>query len=252
MQNMKVALITGAAGGMGCATAITLAARGYRIAAIDQSGTQLSALAGRIESAGGICLPLEADVTDAADVEESVSRVVETFGGVDVLATFAGIIRMRRLVNTSLEEFDQMINVNLRGTFLMMKAVIPHMIRQESGVIVTVASVSAHKGYAYHAAYSASKAGVLRLTEAAADELRSHNIRAVAVCPSGVATDLFGEKMRELDRSKWLQPQDIADLVAYLVSNEARGITGVCVDIRGLHVVSVDEVRPYLDLGEED
>lgn len=248
MPTDKVALVTGSSRGIGRATARTLAAEGYRIAAMARSGDQLESLVCEIETAGGVCLPLKVDITEPEQVECGVARTLEAFGRLDVMANVAGIILLRTLTNTSLEAFDRILNVNLRGAFIMMKAVVPHMIDQRRGSIVNVSSVSAHLGYSHHAAYSASKAGVLRLTETTAEELRDHDIRVNAVCPSGVATDLFGKDLRKLDRSRWLQPEDVADVIAFLVSDKARGITGACVDIKGMYVVSVDEVRPYLDL----
>jgi len=251
MSLKKVALITGAAHGIGKAAAETLSRRGCSLALFDRDESKLLEVAQDIKRTGVDCLPIQVDITDAGQIEVGVVQVIEHYGRIDVLANIAGMIVLRTLLRTTLEQFEQVINVNLRGTFLMMKAVLPQMVKQGSGNIVNISSVSGHQGYTHHAAYSAAKAGVLRLTEAAADELREYNIRVNAVCPSGVATDLFGKELRKLDRSKWLQPQDIADVIAYLVSDEARGITGTAVDVRGMYVVSVEEVRPYLDLGDE-
>ena len=251
MSLKKVALITGAADGIGKATAETLSRRDFSLALLDRDESKLWLVGRHIQETGVDCLPIQVDITDPAQIDAGVAQVLEHFGRIDVLANVAGVIVLRTLLQTTLEQFDWVIDVNLRGTFLMMKAVLPQMIQQGSGNIVNISSVSGHEGYTHHAVYSASKAGVLRLTEAAADELRENNIRVNAICPSGVATDLFGKELRKLDRSKWLQPQDNANVIAYLVSDEAGGITGAAVDVKGMYVVSVDEVRPYLDLGDE-
>ncbi|MDD1707527.1 MAG: SDR family oxidoreductase, partial [Methanoregulaceae archaeon] len=114
------------------------------------------------------------------------------------------------------------------------------------------ASVSAHSGYSHHASYSAAKAGVLRLTEAAADELRSYNIHINAICPRGIATGFFGPKIRQVNQTKWIQPDEVADVIIFLTSDEAHGITGSSIDINGMYLVTPEEVRPYLDLGENE
>lgn len=252
MMSERVSLVTGAAKGVGKATALKMAERGDKLAIFDRDMVELLETSKEIEKRGGICKAWNVDVVDPVQVSTSVAEVIHTYGRIDVVANIAGIIILRAFINTSLEEFEKVLDVNLRGTFLMMKAVLPQMMKQLSGSVINVASVSAHSGYSHHAAYSTSKAGVLRLTEAAADELRSYNIHINAVCPRGIATGFFGPKMRQLDQTKWIQPEEVADVIVFLASYEARGITGSSVDINGMYLVSPEEVRPYLELGENE
>ena len=252
MVNERVSLITGAAKGVGKATALKLAERGDKLAIFDLDMVGLLETSKEIEKMGGICKCWEVDIINPTNVSNSVAEVIQAFGRIDVLANIAGIIILRTFINTSLEQFEKIVDVNMRGTFLMMKAVLPHMMKQRKGSIINVASVSAHSGYSHHASYSAAKAGVLRLTEAAADELRSFNIHINAVCPRGIATSFFGPKIAQVDQTKWIQPEEVADVIVFLASNEARAVTGSFLDINGMYLVSPEEVKPYLELGENE
>jgi 3-oxoacyl-[acyl-carrier protein] reductase len=252
MVSKRVSLVTGAAKGVGKATALKMAQRGDKLAIFDRDMVELLETSKEIEKRGGICKAWHVDIVDPVQVSTTVAEVIHTYGRIDVLANIAGIIIFRTFINTSLEEFEKVLDVNLRGTFLMMKAVLPQMMKQQSGYVINVASVSAYSGYSHHAAYSASKAGVLRLTEAAADELRSYNLHINAVCPMGIATGLFGPRISQLDQTKWIQPEEVADVIVFLSSDEARGMTGTSVDINGMYKVSVEDVMPYLDLGENE
>lgn len=248
----RISLVTGAAKGVGKATALKMAERGDKVAIFDLDMINLLETSKEIEKRGGICKAWQVDIVDSLQVSTTVAEVIQEFGRIDVLANIAGMIILRTFINTSLEEFEKILDINLRGTFLMMKAVLPQMIRQRSGSVVNVASVSAHSGYSHHASYSASKAGVLRLTEAAADELRSYNIRINAISPRGIATGFFGPKMSQVDQSKWIQPEEVADVIVFLASNEARAVTGSSLDINGMYLVSPEEVKRFLELGENE
>ncbi len=252
MMSGRVSLITGGAKGVGKATALKMAERGDTLAIFDLDKVGLTATTKEIEKRGGICKAWPVDVADSEQVSTAVAEVIQAYGRIDVLANIAGMIILRTFINTSLEDFEKTLDVNLRGTFLMMKAVLPLMVKQRTGYVVNVASVSAHSGYSHHAAYSVSKAGVLRLTEAAADELRDFNIHINAVCPRGIATSFFGPKMAKLDQSKWIQPEDVADAIVFLASDQARAVTGSFLDINGMYLVSPEEVKPYLELGDDE
>ncbi len=252
MINERVSLVTGAAKGVGKVTALKMAKRGDIVAILDQDEVALRETATEIQEMGGSCKAWHTDIVNYDQVFKSVSEVVDTFGRIDVLANIAGMIILRTFIQTTVEEFDKVLNVNLRGTFLMMKAVLPHMKKQRSGCVVNVASVSAHSGYSHHSSYSVAKAGVLRLTEAVADELRSYNIHINAVCPRGIATGFFGPKIQMVDQTKWIQPEEVADVILFLSSYEARGITGSSIDINGMYLVSPEDVKDYLDLGDDE
>jgi fengycin family lipopeptide synthetase B len=251
-MNEKVSLVTGAAKGVGRATALKMTERGDKLAMFDLDLIELQETVNEIQKKGGVCKAWRVNVADPDQVFACIKEVLAEFGRIDVLANIAGIIVLRTFMNTSLDDFKKILDVNLYGTFYMMKAVLPQMVKQRSGFIVNVGSVSAHAGYSHHAAYSVSKAGVLRLTEAAADELREYNIHVNAVCPRGIATSFFGPKMAALDQAKWIQPEDVADAIAFLSSDQAKAVTGSYLDINGMYLVSPEEVRPYLELGDDE
>jgi 3-oxoacyl-[acyl-carrier protein] reductase len=252
MNNERIAVVTGAAKGVGKATSLKMAKRGDIVALFDLDNNALIETESEIHKMGGKCKAWRTDIVNSDQVIMNVSEVIDTYGRIDVLANIAGMIILRTFINTTVEEFDKVLNINLRGTFLMMKAVLKQMKKQRSGYVVNVASVSAHSGYSHHASYSAAKAGVLRLTEAAADELRSYNIHINTVCPRGIATGFFGPKIQTVDQTKWIQPEDVAEVILFLSSDAARAITGASINIDGMYLVSPDEVKPYLDLGEDE
>jgi NAD(P)-dependent dehydrogenase (short-subunit alcohol dehydrogenase family) len=249
----KVALITGAAQGQGRATALALAREGVHVAALDVarnleypgyplgSKDALESLAAGCAQIGVGCFPVVADVRDDRAVTEAVRKTAERFGRIDILFNNAGICAYGLAHELSEEAWDAMIDINLKGPWLVARRVIPLMIAQKSGVIINNSSVAGLRGMARLSHYAASKWGLTGLTKSWAIELAPHGIRVISLHPTGVNTPmndglaaLEGATPREIaERSAgnllpvpWIEPEDVAQAVVYLASERARFITG--------------------------
>lgn len=235
----KVALVTGGARGIGRAAAEALYRAGavVAIADLDEQGAAEAA-----RSLGERALGLHVDVASAEAVQAMVEQVVRVFGGVDILVNSAGICKRGRALEISEKEWDLVIAINLKGTFLCCRAALPSMIQRGWGRIVNVASISGKiGGLMVGVHYAASKGGVLALTKGLAREVAPHGITVNAVCPALVDTDmssLFTDE--ELKRyigtvplRRLGKPEDVAQAVLYLCSEEASYITGEVLDING-------------------
>jgi len=249
----KVAFITGAAHGQGRATALALAREGARIAAFDVakplaypayemgSGDDLRSLQAECREAGSECLTFEGDVRDDAAVTSAVDATVGELGRIDVLFNNAGICAYGLAHELTEDEWDAMIDINLKGAWLVARRVIPVMIKQGSGVIINNSSIAGLRGMGRLSHYAASKWGLTGLTKSWAIELAPHGIRAVSIHPTGVNTPmndglaaLEGATPREIaERSAgnllpvpWIEAEDVAEAVLYLASDRARYVTG--------------------------
>jgi len=240
----KVAVVTGAARGIGRAVALRLARGGCAIVACDIRTEEGRETAELVRQQGGQAIALSVDVRDEEQVKAMVAQALREFGGIDILVNNAGILLRAPLTETSADDFDLVVGVNLKGAFLCMKHVAPVMRERGGGVIVNIASIHAFATLPHLAAYAASKAGLVGLTKAAALDLGAWNIRVVALCPSAVDTSMLREKPRTEEISatiiRWkkaspigllLQPEDVANAVAWLVSEEARGLTGIALPL---------------------
>ena len=236
----KVALVTGAGRGLGRCIAQSLAAAGAKIACIDVNAECQAETLAAIRTAGGTAEPFACDVTQSDRVGEVVDEVIKLWGKLDILVNNAGITRDNLLVRMKDDQWDAVININLRGTFLFTRAAARPMMKARGGRIVNIASVSGLMGNPSQANYSASKAGVIGLTRTVARELASRNITVNAVAPGFIATDMtakLGEEIlqkvrEEIPLGRLGDPQDVADAVLFLASDAASFITG--------HVLTVD------------
>ncbi|MCS7191421.1 MAG: SDR family oxidoreductase [Armatimonadetes bacterium] len=241
---MKIAVVTGAARGIGRSIALRLAKEGYAIAASDVLTEQVNETAELVRQSGNKALALTVDVSKEEQVKKMFEQVVAELGGVDLLVNNAGVIARSHIVDTTAEDFDWVIGINLKGAFLCIKHSAPIMRQRGGGVIVNISSLHAFATLPNLSIYAASKAGLVGLTRAAALDLGVWNIRVVAVCPSGVDTPMLRDKPTEEENiatlNRWkraspigliLQPEDVANLVAWLVSDQARGLTGVAIVI---------------------
>jgi len=249
----KVAVITGAAHGQGRATALAFARAGARVVAIDIAkplaypsygmGTDddLRSLGVEIARLGQQCMFFAADVRDDATIGAAIGAAAQQFGHIDVLFNNAGICAYGLAHELTEEAWDSMLDINLKGAWFVARHVIPHMIRQQSGVIINNSSVAGLRGMNKLSHYAASKWGLIGLTKSWAIELAPHHVRVVSVHPTGVNTPMNDglaamEGMTPLqiaERSAgnllpvpWIEPEDVAEAVVWLASDKARFVTG--------------------------
>jgi SDR family mycofactocin-dependent oxidoreductase len=249
----KVAFITGAAHGQGRATALALAREGASIAGFDVarplsypgyemgSRDELDSLASACGALKSVCLTFAGDVRDDAAISRAVNATVERFGRIDILFNNAGICAYGLAHELTEEAWDAMLDINLKGAWLVARRVIPVMIRQRSGVIINNSSIAGLRGMGRLSHYAASKWGLTGLTKSWAIELAQHGIRVNSIHPTGVNTPmndglaaLEGLTPQEIaERSAgnllpvpWIEPEDVAHAVLYLASEKARYVTG--------------------------
>lgn len=210
MENLanKVALITGGSRGIGRATAIALADEGVKIAI---TGRHSAALQETLDLLDTDATAVVCDMQKEEDIKAAVEHTLDTFGRIDILINNAGIMKTNLFLETSAEELRDMFETNVMGVFTMMQQVLPHMIEQQGGDIVNIASMSSINATAKTAAYSATKFAVAGMTEGVMREMREHHIRTFTINPSAVLTDLIGET--SLDPDTMTHPEDIADVI---------------------------------------
>lgn len=231
----KVAVVTGAGRGIGRATALALAGEGCAVVLVARSRPEIDAMAGEVTRLGCQALPLVADVAQEADVARMADRTLESFGRVDILVNNAGVsIPFTDVVDLPLAEWNRILQVNLTGSFLCARAVLPAMIRQRSGKIINIGSLSSFMGFAGNSAYGASKAGLMVFTRCLAAEVKRHGIDVNAVCPSGTDTRLLEEIGLKKGRTNLLRPEEIANVILFLATAESSAITGTAIEAYGL------------------
>ena len=239
--NGKVAVVTGAAQGIGKIIALFLAEKRASLVLCDINLEAAEETAKEIEGEGGNCLALKSDVSSFQDTEKIVKQAVEYFGSVDILVNNAGITKDNVLLRMKEEQRDQVMAVNLKGTFNFTKAAIKVMLRKKSGKIINIASITGLMGNAGQANYSASKAGVIGFTKAVAREYADRGITVNAVAPGFIATamtDAIPEREREelikqIPMKRLGTPEDVAHAVSFLASEEASYITGHVIGVNG-------------------
>lgn len=237
----RIAIVTGAARGIGQAIAVKLASEGADIALCDVEKDWLAETAGLIAGKGRRAECFAVDVSNGAAVQAAVDQISEKFGKIDILVNNAGITRDALLIRMSEEDWDKVLQVNLKGAFLFMKAVARPMMKQRAGAIVNVASIIGLIGNAGQCNYAASKAGLIALTRSVAKELAARNIRANAVAPGFIKTKMT-EKLTEDIQKKMLEtiplgrfglPEDVANVVLFLASDASAYVTGQVLTVCG-------------------
>ncbi len=245
-MEQKVAIVTGAAGGIGEATAHTLGKAGIRVALADLRPDAAESVAQRLRGEKLEVMPVTVDIADQASVDAMTGTVVDRWGRIDILVNNAGIESSKPFLEIGLEEYERVMRINTTGAWLCCQAVIPVMLRQKSGSIVNVSSVAGQRGGGLlgTSAYSTSKGAVIALTKALAREFARKGIRVNAVSPSLTMTDFARRQLEKLDPStldrviamtpigRVAEPPEIAAVIAFLASDAAGFVTG--------HVYNVD------------
>ena len=242
MEERKTVFVTGASRGIGKEVALKYAENGYDVIINYVSDkTDVEALENEFKEKGADSLILKADVSNPEEVQNVVDKAIEKFGKIDVLVNNAGITRDNLLMRMSEEEFDKVLEINLKGTFLVTKAVTKYMMKKRSGSIINLSSVVGVAGNAGQCNYSASKAGIIGFTKSVAKELASRNIRANAVAPGFIETDMtavLSDSVKEsihnqIPLKRMGSAKEVAELIYFLGSEKSSYITGQVINIDG-------------------
>src|ERR1700681_2885515 len=237
----RVALVTGASQGIGHACALALAREGATVAVAARNQQKLDELAAEIAAAGGKASAFVMDVADEEQVKSGIKSALADLGKIDILVNNAGITRDQLVMRMKRADWDSVLNTNLTSAYLCIQQVIPSMLKQRWGRIINITSVFGQMGQAGQANYAASKAGLIGLTLAIAREVGSRNITCNAVAPgfietamtSGLADDFKKEALKMIPLGRVGTPEDVANAVAFLASEEASYITGHVLNVNG-------------------
>ena len=237
----KVSLITGAAQGIGLATALKFAAEGAIVIVCDMNPASVDAAVAQCRALGATAEGFVADVTDRAAIDDLVARVMAQFGRIDVLVNNAGITQDARLQKMTIEQFDKVIDVNLRGVFHCAQAVADTMVAQGSGVILNASSVVGIYGNFGQTNYAATKFGVIGFTKTWSRELGPKGVRVNAVAPGFITTPMVAampekvlqDLVAKVPLKRLGKPEDIANVYAFLASDEASYINGAVIEVSG-------------------
>ncbi|KGR73860.1 3-oxoacyl-[acyl-carrier-protein] reductase [Ureibacillus sinduriensis] len=240
--NGKTAVVTGASRGIGRAIALQLAAEGANVV-VNFSGSEQKAseVVQEIQNIGSQAIAVQANISDSESVQQLMNAAIEQFGAIDVLVNNAGITRDNLLMRMKEDEWDEVINTNLKGVFLCTKAVTRQMMKQRAGRIINISSIVGVMGNAGQANYVAAKAGVIGLTKTTARELASRNILVNAIAPGFISTemtdtlpeDVRSSMLTQIPLAKLGNPEDVAKAVVFLASDDASYMTGQTLHIDG-------------------
>ncbi|MDB9372287.1 SDR family oxidoreductase [Nodularia sphaerocarpa] len=215
--DQRRALITGASSGIGKATALAFAKAGIDVALVSRSLDKLETVAEAARHTGVVAKAYAVDLANVTQVKAEIEAIALDFGGIDILVNNAGIAYTANLSETPLEDWQQVINLNLTSVFQCMMGILPGMRSRHTGTIINVASIAAKQPFPGWGAYSVSKAGLMTLSQTLAQEERAHGIRVTAICPGAVNTELWDTEtvQSDFDRSKMLTPEVVAQSILY-------------------------------------
>ena len=238
----KTAIVTGGSLGIGSAIAVQLGRAGANVALnYRKHADEAQQVARMVDEAGGAGIAVQADVSSFDDAQSMAAQVMEKFGGLDILVNNAGVNRDRTIWKMSEEEWDTVININLKGYFNYIRAAAPIFKEQKAGKIVNVTSINGLRGKFGQSNYSASKAGIIGLTKAVAKELGAFNVNVNAVAPGLIETEMMKkapEKVKEMALAEIVlgrlgRPEEVADVVVFLCSELSRHVTGEVINVSG-------------------
>ena len=222
MDGKQIVWVTGASRGIGAAIAHAFAAIGVHVVVSGRGVEALAAVAARIRTEGGSATVVAMDVTSAKSVQAAVKKIQAKFGTVNVLVNNAGVTSFKKFAQTTLGEFDEILDTNLRGYFLCTQAVLPSMLAAKKGYIINIHSVSAETIFQNSSVYSASKAGSLAMMRCLRAEVRKQGVRVIDVLPGAVETAMWSQGNRDKFGERMMQPDDIADVVVSLYCQPER------------------------------
>lgn len=211
-MNEKVCILTGAGGGIGAAITEMLFTEGFKLVLIGRSEDKLQKVA-----KGRECLVLSGDICDEEFLKEAVEKTIKSYGKIDVLINNAGIAQSKPFTEISMEEYDAIMNTNARAPFRLCQLALPHLTASASGMIINIASVTAHQGYALQSAYAASKHALLGFSKSLSKEYYQKGVRVHVVSPGAVFTDMVKISRPDLTGEGMLLPEDVAETVMYLI-----------------------------------
>ena len=235
MSSLNTALVTGGGRGIGKETAIFLSKKGLNVIICSRTQKEIDSAVKEIKSLGnGQIIGRKCDVRVYSEVNTLVKQALEMYGRIDVLINNAGITYVKKLIDTTEEQWDQTLDINLKGAFLFCKTIVPHMIENNCGVIINVSSGAGKVGFEDISAYCASKFGMIGLTESLAREVANHNIRVMTICPGEVATKMQEDvdaRYYELNKHKMLHPRTVAEKITDMIFNDNQYPNGIAVDL---------------------
>lgn len=234
----KVAIVTGAARGLGAQYALDLAKEGAKVVLIDMDMTGLEKMKDTIEGTGSKAYIYKVDVSDAKAVQECIDDVVKNEGQIDILINNAAYYKGQPVVETSIEDWERQININLNGTFYFTKAVIPYMLEKKYGKVLNIASAGAKVFFPGFAAYGASKGGIITFSNILSEEVKYDNINVNSIYLGMVNTEKTRERIDSdaavvIPLEEMLQPPEVSKVVMFLVSDDAAPIKGAAIDVFG-------------------
>ncbi|MCP4313090.1 MAG: SDR family oxidoreductase [Bacteroidetes bacterium] len=220
---MQTAIVTGAGRGIGKSIALKLAELHYNLVIVGRTALFLDQLKSEIEKNGGMCLAIEADLSDENAPTDIIKETVEHFGQIDVLVNNAGMAHSGAITETDFETWNRMHVVNARAPFFLCKAAIPILKKGSNPMIINIGSVVGFKGYAHQAAYASSKHALTGFTKVLAKEVQEDGIKVHLLSPGGVNTEMVREMRPDIDTEQLIQPEEIAEIVEFLVTRKGRG-----------------------------